>query len=127
MHHSFINDAGQIVDFLIKGHAVAFGSAEWRQKKQLECNGILYEIRVGPFADSNFRATWFCGECSEQGEWSPIATTIDGAMHLAEIGIGVHHNSFMGIFPIPASGLGSRPNNLCPFRFLLTRVLQRAS
>jgi hypothetical protein len=70
--------------------AVALLDTGWKRLKQMEIDGIRYDICIsqrGPL----FRAAWVCANCCEQGAWAPVSATADQASELAQIGLRSHH------------------------------------
>jgi hypothetical protein len=69
---------------------VAILDTGWKRLKQMEIDGVHYDICVsqrGPL----FRAAWVCADCCEQGAWAPVSATADQASELAQIGLRSHH------------------------------------
>ena len=69
---------------------VALLDTGWKRMKQLEFDGIRYDIcisRRGPL----YRAAWVCASCCEQGAWAPVSSTAERASELAQIGLQSHH------------------------------------
>jgi hypothetical protein len=65
------------------------------QRKKLQLGNIRYEVTVTPADEDGMRrATWFCGECRENGTWSPVGENARELMEQAEIGVHVHHNLY---------------------------------
>jgi len=70
--------------------AVALLDTGWKRLKQMEIDGVRYDICIsqrGPL----FRAAWVCATCCEQGAWAPVSATADQASELAQIGLRSHH------------------------------------
>jgi hypothetical protein len=70
--------------------AVALLDTGWKRLKQMEIDGVRYDICIsqrGPL----FRAAWVCANCCEQGAWAPVSATADQASELAQIGLRSHH------------------------------------
>ena len=69
---------------------VALLDTGWKRLKQMEIDGVRYDICInqrGPL----FRAAWVCANCCEQGAWAPVSATADQASELAQIGLRSHH------------------------------------
>jgi hypothetical protein len=66
-----------------------------RQRKKLQLGRIRYEVTVTPAGEDGMRrATWFCGECKENGTWSPLGADASELIEQAEIGVHVHHSLY---------------------------------
>jgi len=63
---------------------------EWKRLKQLEIDGVTYDICITPCGDM-YRAAWVCAECCEQCAWAPISGSPAQASELAQIGLRMHH------------------------------------
>jgi hypothetical protein len=69
---------------------VALLDTGWKRLKQMDIDGIRYDICIskrGPL----FRAAWVCATCCEQGAWAPVSATADQASELAQICLRSHH------------------------------------
>ena len=62
----------------------------WKRLKQVEVDGVIYDICVTE-RGGMYRAAWVCSECCEQGAWAPTSGTAAQAIDLAEIGLRIHH------------------------------------
>jgi hypothetical protein len=66
-----------------------------RRRKNLQLGNIRYELTVTSAGEDGLcRATWFCGECRENGTWSPLGANAAELMEQAEIGVHVHHSLY---------------------------------
>jgi hypothetical protein len=63
----------------------------WKRLKQMEIDGVKYDICVTQRGDA-FRAAWVCGECCEQGSSAPWSTSPVQASQLAQVGLQHHHS-----------------------------------
>jgi hypothetical protein len=63
---------------------------EWKRLKQIEVDGVKYDICFSK-RDGMYRAAWVCAECCEQSPWAPLSSSATQAGELAQIGIRIHH------------------------------------
>jgi hypothetical protein len=63
---------------------------EWKRLKQIEMDGVKYDICFSK-RDGMYRAAWVCEVCCEQGAWAPLSSSAFQAGELAQIGIRIHH------------------------------------
>ena len=71
---------------------VSTSDSDRRIKKQVNLDGVRYDITVSTVSDGIYRATWKCSECHEEGAWSPLSGDPVQAVHMAQVGIQVHHS-----------------------------------
>ena len=64
---------------------------ERRTKKQVELDGVRYDITVSSVSEGIFRADWTCSKCNEEGACSPLSGDPIQAVALAKVGLEVHH------------------------------------
>jgi hypothetical protein len=69
---------------------VAILDTGWKRLKQMEIDGVRYDICVSQ-RGALYRAAWVCASCCEQGAWAPVSATADQASELAQIGLRSHH------------------------------------
>ena len=64
---------------------------EWQRVKQIELDGIEYQITVIPIFDGMFRASWVCPTCDEKGAWEPLSGDPVQAIEMAKVALRMHH------------------------------------
>ncbi len=78
---------------------MAIKNSDWHRTKQIEVDGIGYDISVRQFGDGYYRAAWRCCDCSEDGAWAPVSASPEQSIALAKIALHVHHSLIHG--PVP--------------------------
>jgi hypothetical protein len=63
----------------------------WKQLKQVNVDGVIYDICFSE-RSGMYQAAWVCRECCEQGPWAPVSATPSQAGELAQLGLLMHHS-----------------------------------
>jgi hypothetical protein len=66
-------------------------STGWKQLKQVNVDGVTYDICFSE-RGGMYQAAWVCRDCCEQGPWAPVSATASQAGELANLGLLIHHS-----------------------------------
>jgi hypothetical protein len=59
--------------------------------KQLNIDGLRYNITVRKVSEEMYRASWSCTQCKEEGAWAPLSADPKQAVEMARFGLEAHH------------------------------------
>jgi hypothetical protein len=80
---------------------MAVTQTEWPHRQQIQVESVTYDIFIHADCDGSFQSSWACLGCGEKAFLTPIRSTADEALLLAEMGIEVHHQLLHGVSRMP--------------------------
>jgi len=70
-------------------------NAEWTHKKQIELDGIQYEIDISE-SGAEFKASWVCLACGQRGAAPLKSSSAEHATERARANLYAHHTLVHG-------------------------------